>query len=213
MPSRRKERFKLAYESILETAEEDVELIVGMNPDCVFDLPEGVTRYISESGPSKRTHEMAPMCKGEVIMQGSDDFLWRTKGWDRKFLEKAKANHIACFYFNDGHSPMDSRIPVVTRRFYEIAGYFPPHFFHFYGDTWVAKIAEAAGCFFPAMDVVIEHMHPKFKKADRDMVYNMRGEADGATWERTKPEREELARKLKAEIERSSEGSEVNQPA
>lgn len=211
MPSRRKERLWEACKSLTRTAKGEVEVIVGQNPDCLFDLPEGVIRHVSPTGPSQRTHEMAAMCKGDILLTGGDDFLWRTEGWDELFLEKAKEKPIACFYFNDGHSPMDSRIPAVTRKFYEIAGFFPPHFFHFYGDTWVAKIAEGAGCFYPALDIVIEHMHPKFGKAERDAVYGMRGSADKKKWDETAPERARLIEKLRAELERFSKGSGVTE--
>lgn len=195
MPSRRPDRFLVAYNSLLETAEGEVEVIVGQNPDCRFPVPVEV--FVSPSGPSKRTYEMAPLAKGEVLMQGSDDFIWRTKGWDTKLLAYARQDPLACYFFNDGHEPMDSRIPVVPRKFYETVGYFPPYFFHFYGDTWVAKIAEGAGCLKPAMDVVIEHMHPKFNKSQHDAVYRMRGEADQKTWDATEPERKALIEKLK----------------
>jgi hypothetical protein len=130
-------------------------------------------------------------------MQGSDDFLWRTQGWDEILRQKTKEHPIACFYFNDGRENCDSRIPIVTRGFYEVAGYFPRYFHHFYGDTWVAEIADKAGCLYYAPEVVIEHMHPKFGKSQWDDVYASRGKPDHETWKRTQGERDALVERLK----------------
>jgi hypothetical protein len=203
MPTRgRPERCKQALESLFATAEGEIELIVGFNPDSQYPVDERAKVYLSPTGPSQRTGEMAAMATGEIIMQGSDDFLWRTPGWDRIFHEKAEKHPIACFFFNDGRpeDKMDSCIPVVTRKFYEIAGYFPSYFFHFYGDTWVADIANMAGCLRYVPEVVIEHMHPKFRKAQSDETYGMRGSPDGFLYQQKLGERKELAHRLKEAI-------------
>ena len=203
MPSRRVNGFWEAYRSIVDTTVGPYELYVAQNPDCVFQVPPEVNRIISLGGPSVRSHQMCKLAKGDVIFGGADDYIWRTRGWDRILLEKAKEHPIGCFYFNDGSTPMNSRIPVVTRGFYEIVGYAQPRFYHFYGDTWLTDIAAKAGCLFPALDVVIEHMHPKFGKAPRDCVYDLRGKPDQKLWEETAPEREEIAQRLRLEIEKT----------
>jgi hypothetical protein len=203
MPTRgRPERCKTAIESLYETAEGEIELIVGFNPDSQYPVDDRARIYVSPTGPSQRTCEMAALATGEIIMQGSDDFIWRTKGWDRIFHEKAAEHPIACFYFNDGRpdDKMDSCIPVVTRRFYEIAGYFPAHFFHFYGDTWVATIAKMAGCLFYVPEVVVEHMHPKFRKSQWDDTYGNRGSSDGGRYTSLLRDRQDLANALRTAI-------------
>ena len=201
MPTRRINGFWTAYRSIVETTVGPYELYVAQNPDCLFQVPPEVNRIISPEGPAARSHQMCELARGDVIFGGADDYIWRTHGWDQILLEKAKQHPIGCFYFDDGSSPMNSRIPVVTRGFYEIAGYAQPRFYHFYGDTWLTDIASKAGCLFPVLEVVIEHMHPKFGKAPRDEVYEMRGEPNKRLWEETAQEREEIAQRLKAAIE------------
>lgn len=203
MPSRRPARFKDAYKSIVEKTVGEWELIVSQNPDKVFEVPAGVTRVISKGYSAPRIRQMEPMAKGDILVAGADDFIWRTKGWDQKLKKRAEKHPIACFYFDDGHHPMTSCIPVVTRRFYEVVGFFPEGFGHAYGDTWVVEIARMAKCLHFADDVVIEHMHPKFGKSERDEVHDMRPKPQTKLWDETKPVREKLADKLKAEIGRS----------
>lgn len=198
MPSRgRPKRILEAIESLYATATGEIELIVGFNPDSQYPV-DGARIHVSESGPSQRTYEMAKLATGEIIMQGSDDFLWRTKGWDEIFHEKAKEHPVACFYFSDGREEMDSCIPVVTRGFYERAGYFPPYFFHFCADQWVADIAKEAGCLYYVPEVVIEHMHPKFGKAKWDETYASRGKPDIELYRALAKERQALSRLCQA---------------
>jgi hypothetical protein len=211
MPSRRPERFKACYESILETTEGEFEVLVNQNPDMVFDVPEGVQRVIQWGYSAPRLRALEPLAKGDLLVAGADDFLWKTPGWDQRLKERAAKDPIACFYFDDGHRPMTSRIPIITRGFYEVAGFFPEGFHHAYGDTWVVEVAKMAGCLFEAFDVVIEHLHPKFGIVPRDDVHNMRPKPQNKLWDETKKQREDLADKLKeailkAKIERSSEG-------
>lgn len=211
MPSRRPARFKACYESIVEATEGEFEVLVNQNPDMVFDVPEGVIRVIQEGWSAPRLRALEPMARGDLLVAGADDFIWRTKGWDRILKEKALQHPFGCFYFHDGHNPMTSCIPIVTRKFYETVGFFPKGFHHAYGDTWVVDIAKMAGSLYYAEEVVIEHLHPKFGKVPRDAVHDQRPNPQRKLWDETKQEREDLADKLraailKAKIERSSEG-------
>lgn len=193
----REQKCKNALRSIFDTAREDIEVLIAFNEDSIYNLDEfNVKSYVfpKEVGPSQRIHFLGRICTGSLIMTGGDDFIWKTPGWDS--LLHNKSRKPVCFYFNDGRAECDSRIPIVTREFYEIAGYFPPYFYHFYGDTWVAEIAQNAGVLEYAPEVVIEHLHPKFGKAEWDKTYQSRGRPDKGAWKITKGERDCLTRKL-----------------
>jgi hypothetical protein len=200
-PTREREaKCKAALRSIFETSGEEVEVLIGFNEDSVYDLSEFPVKCFTfprEVGPSQRVHLLGRICTGDLIMTGGDDFIWKTKNWDTKLHNK---EGVKCFYFNDGREVVDSRIPIVTKSFYNTVGYFPPYFFHFYGDTWVAEIAQNAGVLEYAPEVVIEHLHPKFGKSEWDQTYKNRGRPDKVTWEITRPEREWLTKKLLSTI-------------
>jgi hypothetical protein len=87
---------------------------------------------------------------------------------------------------------------MVSSRWHKEIEYFPPHFWHFYADTWICEIAQSIGRQIFANDVVIDHRHAKFKKSEWDATYHRRGAPQKSIWDRTSEERKQKAEKLKA---------------
>jgi hypothetical protein len=67
---------------------------------------------------------------------------------------------------------------ILTRARYIEQGYlFHPDFFSMYSDNWFSECAFSDGVVIDAKDVVFEHLHPAFGKAEVDATYvrsNMR---------------------------------------
>jgi hypothetical protein len=67
---------------------------------------------------------------------------------------------------------------ILTRARYIEQGYlFHPDFFSMYSDDWFSECAQRDGVVIDARDVIFEHLHPAFGKAEVDATYarsNMR---------------------------------------
>lgn len=116
----------------------------------------------------------------DILMMNGDDVLFRTPGWDDKVLDcfAKYRDGLALVYPADGNGNQGGDGHVrgnhwfVTRRWVEVVGNFcPPLFEHFCSDTVPERIAERAGRLVYLPEVLVEHMHFKYKKAERDETY------------------------------------------
>jgi hypothetical protein len=123
-----------------------------------------------------------PLATGDIFLQGNDDMVFRTQGWDR-MVEAAFAacpDHILMVHGHDvpgfGHGESFGPFPFVHRRWTEILGYFvAPFFSSDYGDAWTNNLADRIGrrrC----LPFEVEHMHfsDPYKKAPLDETYKER---------------------------------------
>lgn len=183
-------------ESLSETTK-DYEVLAYLNDDDDYQkYPFG------EVGPdqptSKSWNELAGKCRGDLLMVGSDDILFRTKGWNNFEIPE---DGIAAYSFRDGRGSGHPH-PVVTRKWFETLGYLHyPKFHHWYVDTWICSIAVEIGRLFYYPEILVEHCHVKNGKADNDETYQ-RIRRDGThardvrTWEENKHLIKEEAQKL-----------------
>lgn len=128
-----------------------------------------------QAGAERALHDGA-----DVLMMNGDDVLFRTPGWDTQVLA-ALARYpqgLALVYPADGHGNNAATGDVkgnhwfVTRRWVEVVGCFTPAVFeHFCSDTVPEKIAQEAGCFVHLPEVLVEHMHFKYRKSEKDATY------------------------------------------
>lgn len=157
--------------------------------------------YGQDQSTIKSWNFLAAQCSGSLLMVGSDDILFRTKGWDNRLFAAIPYDGIAVFGFNDGRGNGNPH-PVVTRRWYETLGYLgPAGFYHWYIDTWNNTLAQKIGryCYMP--DVLVEHCHAKAGKAENDETYQrIRRDntqiRDHAAWVSNKHLLEQEAQKL-----------------
>ena len=81
---------------------------------------------------------------------------------------------------NDGRQRRKVEQPIVTRKWLEVTGVlFPEVFHHFCADEWVEKIATKSGLVAYCMEITMEHMHPKYGKAEWDDVYKRKRDEQG----------------------------------
>lgn len=89
----------------------------------------------------------------------NDDVIYRTKGWDAKFVEESKLKGPGVFYGKDLF--MDQRLPTfpfISKALVQAVGYLQePSMIRYYGDTVWASIAKPNNCLFFVPQVVIEH--------------------------------------------------------
>jgi hypothetical protein len=129
-------------------------------------------------GPRKSVSNMTNECfrisKGSIIMYAADDVIFRSRNWDevvRKFAEK---NDFFLVYGND-LGQQNLKIPThgfISRNLVERLGYLLNENFNAdFCDTWLGSVTKIAGCLFYDETLLIEHMHPSWKKAEPDQTY------------------------------------------
>lgn len=215
VPTRKRpENIKRLYASVKETADQpeliDFVFYIDIDDPESYDLFQKLeaTNIQVIQGKrivlSKMWNECAQFAKGEILMHGGDDIIFKTKGWDtmvRKAFENCQ-DRILFVHGDDLH--WDDRFGThgfIHLNWIRTVGYFvPPYFSSDYNDTWLNDVANALGRrkFLP---FVTEHMHPIFKKSEWDSVHLeriQRGQTDnvGLLYSQKQKERDEDVRKL-----------------
>jgi FkbM family methyltransferase len=126
------------------------------------------------AGPVAAWNAAAETCKGDVLVQLSDD--WKpTRGWDTAILEAiGDISKPAVLAVSDGHRKDDLLcMAILTRARYKEQGYlFHPEFWSMFSDNWLSYQAFADGVVIDARDrITFEHMHPAFGRGDTDATY------------------------------------------
>lgn len=153
-PSRgRPELAKRMIETALSTASAPIEILLYLNDDD----PE-LERYKNlispehyqigpDRSPGYSWNRLAEQCKGDILFLMGDDATFETQGWDQK-VERAFEqfpDKIACVYpYVPGIKKINNPHFCVHRNWVKALGYFvPPHFWHWYVDTWTRELARA----------------------------------------------------------------------
>jgi hypothetical protein len=124
-------------------------------------------------GPVRAWNAAAEACNGHVLIQLSDD--WDPPmGWDQIILDRiGDTSKPAVLQVSDGFRTDNLLcMAILTRARYIEQGYlFHPDFFSMYSDDWFSECARRDGVVIDARDVVFEHLHPAFGKAEMDATY------------------------------------------
>ena len=206
-PSRaRPERFQNMLRSAIAMADAPFNIVVELHVDADDPALEtyrevamttvlNVRLIFSDTKrPVPQIFDASARCaKGDILMLCADDLIFRTRGWDRKVLEAfAKyPDGLGLFYSNDGRDREKAEHWFVSRRWVEVVGFFSwagdcgglGPFEHFCADTVAELVAHRVGRIFFLGDVVTEHMHEKYGKAENDVTYQEKRERgrDGRT--------------------------------
>lgn len=119
-------------------------------------------------------NELLPFATGSILMQGNDDFVMRTYGWD-VMVEEAFAeskDKILMVHGSDGGSCHEKFgiHPIVHKRWVNAVGYFiAPYFSSDFGDTWLNEVANGLDRR-KYLPFVVEHMHHIYGKAEVDQT-------------------------------------------
>jgi hypothetical protein len=180
-PTRRREKELIRMvQSVRDTATGPVEVVAYVDDDDPISVKvcDGL-KIKHKVGPRQLLtqcwNELLPLAEGDILMQGNDDIIFRTKGWDQ-MVEEAFAtcgDKILMVHGSDlapGAMGKDKfgPHPFVHRRWVNVLGYFiAPYFSSDYGDTWLNDIANILGrrLYLP---FEVEHMHYIFGKAKFD---------------------------------------------
>lgn len=217
VPSRgRPDMFRRMYESLVVTATypRSIEVVARLDEDDTtkIDYPwETDVRLSYGTGERILLSEAWNQCyraaTGEILMHCGDDLTFNTPGWDVRVREEfAKIPDRIALVFGDDLStnfPDLATHGFLHRRWVETIGYFlPPLFSSDWNDVWISEVAQKLGRMVPMGDVIIEHHHYTFGKAERDQTHaerEERGERDDVVnlFKQTASKRKADAAKLK----------------
>lgn len=165
-------------------AKHKIEFLVYLDSDDVrnYDLEalrRMATVFITDKFDMGRCwNEMASNAKGRYLLMSNDDVVFLTDGWDQRFLKAATAKYpddVFVGWFNDGSGRDCSNIccfPIIPRKLYQIRGSLvPEYFFILCFDSWLLDLGVKMGRTLYLKDVVMDHRHFAFHKAERDETY------------------------------------------
>lgn len=183
IPTRERPHLALrTAQSALKTCEEKDRLRIFIGIDCDEPCADEYRKVCAENNIGlliAPTTGSAPKCidwmwrqtDGDVLVVGTDDVIFRTQGWDQYLAKQFTRQPYIVISPNDGRKRRKLEQPIVTRKWAELAGCLFPPFHHFCADEWVEKIASKTGLLCYSLDITMEHMHPKYGKAEWDNVY------------------------------------------
>ena len=109
---------------------------------------------------------------GEIIIAVADD-THPFPYWDTAITGRLVADRPQVLLTGDGYR-LDrlATLPIITRAWYQRYGFlFPPQFKTMGPDLWLTERASRDSCLVYAEDLVFEHRHAFYKKAEMDEVY------------------------------------------
>jgi hypothetical protein len=179
-------------------------------PDSVTDKDNVRTLIGPRITLSKMWNECQAHARYDIFMHGGDDIVFRTRGWDTEVIKAFEKypDHIAFVHCNAmDWGPDLGTHGFLHRKWVETVGYFvPPWFSSDMNDKWLTEVSDMIGRHVYLEDVITEHMHPIWGKAQWDSTYNERLQRHGRdnpqdTYDSLAAQRAEDAQKLRAVME------------
>lgn len=179
-PSRiRPDRFNAMAESAQSLAADKsrVHIHLGLDDDdprfeeYLYGMPHGVTVHVNDQKRScpALLEWLAGEARGDILLVGSDDILFRTPRWD-DLLEaeyRSVPDGLLAVAFNDLSGRTKWTHFAVGREWYRLVGHLTyAGFEHFGADEYVERIATLAGRGRWLKHIVLEHMHKKYRNPD-----------------------------------------------
>ena len=161
MPSRgRPELCHQSRQQAIDMADGEIEVLVYVDEDDPLKskYKDVIVGKPLHSGKAMRV--LAEQAKGDIMFFGCDDFVWRTKGWNKIAEQKMPAHQLSVLCPRDMPNVKvnKSQSPMFTKRLIEVAGWWPDGFNHFGPDTWLVDIGRKADQLIFLDDVLIEHV-------------------------------------------------------
>ena len=186
---------KKMIDTALATATVAPEIKLYLNDDDP-ELPiymSLIPKAYYQVGPDRSTsyswNKLAESASGEILFLMGDDAEFLTPGWDRRIVETFNEypDKIACVYpITNVVSKKKNPHFCIHRNWMNAVGYFvPPHFWHYYVDTWIANIAGRLQRLRCLEDVVVsiqKHVNDTTEHRLRD---NAKVERDIYIWNKT----------------------------
>jgi len=112
--------------------------------------------------------------KNDILMLAGDDLIFRTPLWDSEIRREIKSfpYNIGLVYGadNNPYRRKNATHPFVHRTWTELVGYFTPPNLDYGNDTWLEMVAKKINRITFRPDILIEHMHYRYKKRNRDQT-------------------------------------------
>lgn len=176
VPSRgRPQRAAAMVRSVRETAAGPVDVVVAIDPDddvAAYRRAVGEVVVLPERvGYSATLNLVAAEADHDIYGAFGDDVLFRTPAWDKRVRETLVTPGIA--YPNDlAHRAGWPTAIFMSRAIRDALGWLSlPTVRHQYADNAWWEIGREAGCLRYMDDVVCEHMHEVYGKAEQDETY------------------------------------------
>lgn len=167
----RPKRFRETVESILKTKTGEVEILSYVDEnDPKRDEYESPSIIGPRNGLGDAIHRLIEKASCSYMLVGSDDIIFKTKGWDERMLDAMPKDCIGAVHCADGWGNNFNHF-MFHQRWVSLTGLFPRELERFGPDGYVGKIAVALKRKFFLEDVVIEHNHFKNNKAKPDETY------------------------------------------
>lgn len=169
-------RFAEMCASARNNAVGPIEILAYQAIDDISVLAGADRVYRGERIPNSDTwNVLAGYAVGDIFMLCGDDVVFRTAGWD-KIVEDhfvSIPDRISYAFGNDGSETGTTFGPhgFIHRNWYNAIGYFGARgYICDFIDKWLMDVAGMVGrCNY--VDVLIEHLHPVWNKADQDDTY------------------------------------------
>lgn len=108
----------------------------------------------------------------DVVGFIGDDHRFRTKGWDAEIENALEENGGGIAFGNDkARNDIPTQVFISSKIVMALGWMALPGATHLYLDNTWAALGNGAGCLIYLPDVIIEHMHPFFGKAQMDEGY------------------------------------------
>ena len=104
---------------------------------------------------------MAGQITSDYYMNGADDMVFSTPGWDEIFSQRVVCHPYGLYYFDDGiqHEGL-ATFALISRQWIDLMGYFfPEHIRHNYIDTYIFDVARRAESLVYIPEVRLIHLH------------------------------------------------------
>jgi hypothetical protein len=137
-------------------------------------LTEYGVPYFSQQGDMvQRSNKLALSLQSEIIGWSADDQIFRTDGWDQRVIDSFEDPSVGFVFTNDLHYGAEKAVNIYTRReIIETLGWFLyPNLQHLYVDNVWVELGLASQSLVFLEDVIVEHMHPVYGKAENDAQY------------------------------------------
>jgi glycosyl transferase/beta-hydroxylase protein BlmF len=179
----RPNQLKRLYKSAMETADrpKEVELVAFIDEDDNSYNEIEYPRLIKVRKPyvilAECWNDCYRVCRGDYLQLTGDDIVFRTPSWDTMVKERIDAcpAKIGFVYGNDGTSFGNGfgTHGFIHRNWAQACGYFvPPYFSAGYVDVWLNDLGKRLSQHH-YIEMLTEHMHTGFGKAELDDVYRL----------------------------------------
>ena len=153
---------KRMVNTALNTAGVDIEILLYLNNDDprLNEYLDTIDNRYIEVGPDRSPgyswNLLAEKASNDILFLIGDDVTFTTDSWTRKVIEgfDCYKDKIACVYpVVPGLKTKNNPHFCLHKNWINTLGYFvPPHFWHWYVDTWIRTVATKLRRYHPLHD-------------------------------------------------------------